>query len=117
MFQAIFVSNGAAIDYWPDEDVAAGDIVSLGDLIGIAKTPIKAETLGAIAIQGVFDIVKEPGESLTAGAEVFWDDETHLAGTSGTVFLGCAVAAAGPDDQTVRTLIVPSLVSGGIGSA
>lgn len=40
MAQATFVHDGRAIDYTPGGDVAAGDVVVQGELVGIAKTPI-----------------------------------------------------------------------------
>ena len=37
MAQAVFAHEGAAIDYTPGADVAAGDVIVQGDLIGVAR--------------------------------------------------------------------------------
>ena len=42
---ARYVQKGDAIDYRPAEAVAAGDVVIIADLIGIARLDIEANTL------------------------------------------------------------------------
>ena len=58
---ARYVQKGDAIDYRPTEAVAAGDVVIIADLIGIARLDIEANTLGSLAVVGVFDVVKADG--------------------------------------------------------
>ena len=58
---ARYVQKGDAIDYRPTEAVAAGDVVIIADLIGIARLDIEAGTLGSLAVVGVFDVVKADG--------------------------------------------------------
>lgn len=105
---ATFVQNGHSIDYTPGADVASGDVVVQGDLVGVAKTEIKANTLGALAVDGVFDFPKDTGSAtaISAGAKVYWDAVNEVATTdadSGTnKLIGKTVAAAGDDDETVR---------------
>ena len=55
---AVFVQEGNQIDHTPAAAVAAGAVVVLDDLIGIAKQPIDANKLGALAVTGVFDGVR-----------------------------------------------------------
>ena len=55
---ARYVQKGDAIDYRPTEAVAAGDVVIIADLIGIARLDIEANTLGSLAVVGVFDVVR-----------------------------------------------------------
>lgn len=108
MAQATFVHEGAAIDYTPVADVAPGDVVVQSDLIGIAKREIKANTLGALAVEGVFDFAKEAGGGVTfsAGDLAYWDDTNDVAvttdGAGANKLLGKAVADAADADATVR---------------
>jgi predicted RecA/RadA family phage recombinase len=108
MATATFVHDGRSIDYTPSADVAAGDVVVQGDLVGIAKLDIAANTLGALATVGVFDVAKATGAStaITAGAIVYWDATNSVATTDdasgANKRLGKTVAAAGDDDATVR---------------
>jgi len=108
MAQATFVHEGAAIDYPPGSDVAVGQVVVLSDLVGIAKREIKANTLGALAVEGVFDVAKEGGVAVTfaVGDKAYWDDTNKVAvttdGAGANKLLGKAVADAADADATVR---------------
>lgn len=108
MAQAAYVKEGAAIDYTPGADVAAGDVVVLSDLVGIAKREIKANTPGALAVTGEFDVAKASGGGVTfsAGDKVYWDDTNNLAvatdGAGANKLLGKATAAAADAATTVR---------------
>jgi len=103
---AVFVSEGNAIDYTPTADVAAGDVVVQGELVGIAKTPIVANTPGALTVTGVFDLPKATGAgtAIPVGSEAYWDATNKVVtATAGTnKFLGKTVRAAADTDTTVR---------------
>jgi len=91
-FQAKFIQRGDSIDYTPVSAVAAGAVVVAGGHIGITKIPIAAGALGALAIRGLFDVVKA-NEEIADGAAVYWDaDGNPYNGTAGT---GCATTTAG----------------------
>ena len=56
---AKFIQRGDSIDFRPERDVAAGEVVTLsGKLVGIAKLDIKAGELGSLSLTGVFDMPK-----------------------------------------------------------
>jgi len=103
---ATFVHDGNTIDYTPATDVAAGDVVVQGELIGVAKVPIPADKLGALAVTGVFDFRKATGagEAIGVGANAYWDETNQQATTTatGNKLIGRTVAAAGDDDETIR---------------
>ena len=114
MAQATFVQEGRSIDHTPVAAVAAGQVVVQGSMIGVAKTPIAAGALGALAVRGIFDVVKA-NEEQALGAALYWDaDGDPYGGTAGTgcatttaggnTFIGFAQAAAGATDETVRVL-------------
>jgi len=106
MALAVFVQQGEQIDYTPATDVAAGDVVVQGDLVGVARTPIAAGATGSLAVVGVFDVAKASETEFTAGAKVYWDAANKLAVTSdgggANKLLGKAVRAAGAGVTTVR---------------
>lgn len=103
---ARYVQKGEAIDYRPSEAVAAGDVVVQGTLIGIARLDIAANTLGSLAVVGVFDAPKATS-AITVGAAVYWDATNHKATTTatGNPYLGKAVLAAESADELVRVLL------------
>ena len=106
MAQAIFRHDGGSIDYTPGADAAAGDVIVQGELVGVAKLDIKANTLGALAVAGVFDFAKATGggTAITAGATVYWDDTNNVVTTTalGNKLLGKCVKAAADADATCR---------------
>lgn len=108
MAQATFIHEGDAIDYTPGADVAAGTVVVQSDLIGVAKREITADTLGALAVAGVFDFAKAAGGGVTfaVGALAYWDNTNDVAvatdGGGTHKLLGKAVRAAADDDSSVR---------------
>ena len=108
MAVAVYVQEGASIDYTPGVAVAAGDVVVQGDLVGVAKLDIAADQLGALAVEGVFDFPKATGAStaITAGETLYWDEgagqATASAGGGANKELGKAIAAASDGDATVR---------------
>jgi predicted RecA/RadA family phage recombinase len=106
---AKYVQRGHEIDFTPDTDVAAGDVVIIGDLAGIAKLDIKAGTLGALALVGVFDIPKATGEgtAIAAGTIVFWDatDKVVTATAGENKYLGKTVIASTDADAHARVVI------------
>ena len=103
-----YVHDGNAIDYTPGADVAAGDVVVQGDLVGVAKTPIAANALGALAVTGVFDFPKATGggTAITSGSQVYWDAGNSVAttdaGGGANKLIGKTVKPAADADATVR---------------
>lgn len=112
MANAIFVQDGCAIDYTPSTAVSAGAIVLLGGLLGVAKKDIAASALGALAIEGVYDVIKSgsSGPVFIPGDAVYWDYVNNLAvrtGGSGTVLFGTCVESAATGVAIVRTRLWP----------
>ena len=63
---ARYVQRGDAIDHTPAADVAAGDVVVIGKIVGVAKLDIKAGELGALALTGVYEVAKGTGIAFCA---------------------------------------------------
>lgn len=119
--QARFVSSGARLDHTPSADVAAGDVVVVGDQVGVATMPIPAGSLGSLVTDGVFDVAKI-NEQQAAGTVVYWDaDGDPYGGTAGSGALtttsannkpfGIVLATAGATAQTVRVDKIKSLAA------
>jgi len=106
MAEAVKVSSGEMIEYTPSTDVAAGTVVVQGNLVGIALEPIKANTKGALAVTGVFDVAKASTTTFSAGALVYWDDNNNRAVTTdesgSNKLMGKAVADAASGATLVR---------------
>jgi len=113
-FQARFIQVGESIDYTPGSAVAAGQVVVQGSMIGVTKVPIEASRLGALAVKGVFDVVKA-NEQIALGAALYWDEDGNpYGGTAGTgcatttstdnTFIGFSMEAAEATDEKIRAL-------------
>lgn len=89
------------MDFVPNVDLDAGEIVRLGNLIGITRLPVKAGMLGSLAIAGVFDVAKPPGITFTPGSNVFWDEQVSHSG----LLLGLALQNATVESGYVRILL------------
>lgn len=116
MAEGIFVQEGLAIDYTPDgAAVTGGDVVVQNNVVGIAKTDIADGELGALAISGVFDVLKAEEAFATVGANIFWDADGTPYGGTGTgaatataatnTWMGFVLATAETTDTTVRVLL------------
>jgi len=105
---ATFIHEGARIDHTPGADIAAGDVVVQGELVGVASLDIKAGMLGALAVEGVFDFTKATGVGTTiaAGVQIYWDDAADEATTDSATgankLIGKVVRAATDAETTVR---------------
>lgn len=103
--QAQFVHDGRQVDFTPDVDVLVGSIVIQGDLVGVTRRDLKADVLGSIAVEGVFDFSKDPvdEEEFTAGQKVYATNDGIVTDVpDGSVLLGKVVADAAPTDNFVR---------------
>lgn len=106
MATATFVHEGNSIDYTPAADTPAGTVVLQGDLIGVTRTPITANALGSLAVNGVFDFAKATGAgtAISAGANCYWNAAEEQATTvaASNKLIGKCIKAAGDADTTVR---------------
>ena len=100
----IYKQRGDSIDYTPAANVAAGDVVVLNDLVGIAKLDIKAGELGALAVTGVFDFPIDTGSTLDVGITAYWNATGKFATDieTGNKLLGKAIRI---DVANNRTLV------------
>lgn len=111
---ATFVQHGDTIDYTPDTDVSAGEVVTLGQMVGIATRAIQAGMVGALRVHGVFDMPKPSGSFPTnrripVGSGVLWTGSTCVLGTwgsyPGAIEIGRAVETAETEGTSVRVLL------------
>lgn len=106
-----YVQKGEIIDYTPGAAVASNAVVVLGILLGVAVADIAANTTGALAIEGVFDLPKKATVAITAGAKLTYNATDGFltgAGAAGDILGGAvAVAAAASADATVRVKLLP----------
>jgi len=103
---ATYIHDGRFIDYTPDSDTPSGAVVVQGDLVGVAVRPIAANTLGSVAVEGVFSFPKATGAdtAIAKGAPVYWHTDTQQANTTSDdgKLIGKSAALAGNSDEVVH---------------
>lgn len=72
-FVAQLKNNGDIVDYRPTVDTAAGAVVVQGDLVGVTKRDIPANTLGALALTGIYEVPKDTAVAIALGTLLYWD--------------------------------------------
>lgn len=113
--QAVFVQQGSRIDYETSSTpVSAGDVVVVGERALVASIDIPANSLGALATDGVFSVVKDDSD-ISAGDTIYWDAAGDpVGGTAGSgaatlgeenPVLGWAIADAGVSATSVSVKI------------
>ncbi len=100
-----FIQDGETLEYSNSGSaIAAGDVVVVGKLVGIAATDIAATTgVGTVCIEGVFNVPKNTSLAITQGDQLFWDaDPGEVTKTATDYPMGTAHEAAASDATTVN---------------
>jgi len=92
-----YVQDGGVIDYSnAGAAISSGDVVVIGNQIGIALVDIAATTgTGAVAMEGVFDVPKVDAAVIAQGENVIYDvsaskfDDGSATPASGDVSVCC----------------------------
>jgi len=80
----LYQDDGRVLDYTPDADVTAGDVVVVGDRALVADRDIAAGELGGLAGRGVYKFTRAAtsGASITNGTIMYWDGDEEEPITS-----------------------------------
>jgi len=71
--EAYEIKEGKVIDYTITKDTEVGEVVALGNMIGIAMVSgVAGETIG-LSIEGVYSIKAKASEAIVVGDELFFD--------------------------------------------
>jgi predicted RecA/RadA family phage recombinase len=104
---SVTVQEGKYIDHVAGSNLAAGDVVVIGSLVGVAPRPIANGATGVVQIEGVVALPKltsgDNSNTITAGALVYWYATSGVAMTAVTgVKAGYAIAQAVTGASTVN---------------
>ena len=101
------VSSGAVVNYTnaTGSDIAAGALVTMGKICGIAIVDIANEASGAVSLEGVFTLTKKTATDVIAQGTVLINNSGVVAASAGTtldaVIVGRAAAASSSAVTTV----------------
>jgi predicted RecA/RadA family phage recombinase len=102
---ASFKQDGDILDYTPASAVAAGDVVVIGSLVAVAPVAIAANALGALAVDGVYEMPCASGATGAQGSAINWYATSGVAHASTGVAAGKLAKARVAADVTVQVLI------------
>lgn len=111
-YEAEFLSGDAleTMEYTPSADVDAGDVVVVGDIVGIAIRPIASGELGTLVIHGGNWKVTGAG-TYTNGAIVYWDDTNNKVTTTASTHkkFGVLTSACAADGEICNAALLRSV--------
>lgn len=107
-----YVQPGNAIS-WTNgtgSDVSSGDVVVMGNTIGIAEVDIADTETGTVCIEGVFTVPKVSAAVFAVGEKLIYDvsagefDDSSATPATGDVTGGAVAVAAGANGETTATV-------------
>jgi predicted RecA/RadA family phage recombinase len=102
---ASYVSQGDILDHTPSSAVAAGEVVVIGAIIGVAPRPIAANALGSLQVEGVFEMPVATGATGAQGSAINWYAVSGVAHASTGVAAGKLAKARLAADTTVQVIL------------
>lgn len=102
---ASYVQDGDVIDHTPASAVAAGEVVVIGSLVAVAPRPIAANALGALSVEGVWEMPCASGATGAQGSAINWYAVSGVAHASTGVAAGKLAKARLADDTTVHVIL------------
>lgn len=120
-----YIQPGDIINHVATADITSGQVVKIGQILGVALTDIANGATGSVAVRGVFTVAKVSGAVIAAGESLTWDvsassgagafDDNAATPATGDVTGPPAVAyeAAGSGVTTLRVMFtgVPGTVA------
>lgn len=101
------IQAGNVIDYTATAAITSGDVVKIGQILGVALTDIANGATGAVQITGVFEVPKVTAAVFAQGESLTWDvsagkfDDNAAVPASGDITGAAAVAfKAGANGET-----------------
>ena len=102
---ADYVQKGDILDHTPASAVAAGEVVVLGVLVGVAPRPIAANALGSVAVEGVYALPVATGATGAQGSAINWYATSGVAHATTGIAAGKLAKARLVGDTTVDVIL------------
>lgn len=106
-----YVQPGKVIPFTASGAKTSGQVVRVGNLLGIAETAVANGAVGNLVLEGVFSVPKVSGAVIAAGETLVWDasaaafDDNLATPASGDVS-GSAAVAFEASGNGVTTMLV-----------
>lgn len=103
-----YVQPGNTLTVPSPAAVASGDLVVIGNLIGVAAGDAAAGDPLDLTVEGVFELPKIGANAFAVGDRVFWSaaDELATSTVGANARIGTAIEAAAASTTTVNVRLV-----------
>lgn len=112
----LYVQPGKVLDYTAGADISSGDMVSMGNMVGVALADIANGDVGSVQVEGVFDLPKVSAAVIALHDTVDFDssagaveDNASTLASGDVGNFGIALEAAGNGVTTVRVRLTPGV--------
>lgn len=122
-----FSSPGKVIQYTASADIASGQVIAIGEILGVALVDIPNGGTGAVAIEGIFRCPKVSAAVIGQGESLVWDvsandgagafDDNQAVPATGDISGPPAVAAESAGNGVTTLLVKLTGVPGTVKSA
>jgi predicted RecA/RadA family phage recombinase len=102
---ASYVQKGDLLNYTPAVAVAAGEVVVLGSVVGVAPRPIAANAVGSVAVEGVWSMPCATGATGAMGSVINWYATSGVADATTGTAAGYLAKARVATDTAVEVLL------------
>lgn len=100
-----YIQRGEVMTFIAAADVNGGDLVKVGELVGVVAYSAKAGEESEASLKGVYEVPKAAG-ALSQGAKLYFSDANdNVSGTNTDTFAGYAFKSALAGDATVQILL------------
>ena len=99
------VSQGDYLDHTPASAVAAGDVVVMGSIVGVAPRPLAAGKTGVVSIEGIVEMPCATGATGAQGSAISWYATSGVAHASTGTAAGYLAKARAAADTSVLVLL------------
>lgn len=100
-----YVQPGDTIEYAHGSAVDSGELITIGDKVGVALGSFEADEAGSYAVDGVFEVPKaSAADAMGVGASAYEasGEATDVDDSGSNTYAGFVTEPAGAGDTTVR---------------
>lgn len=69
-----YIQDGNTIRFTAKKAVKSGDVVVVGEMVGVAITDVENTSQGVLSTTGVFTVKAKQADDIKQGVVLYWDD-------------------------------------------
>lgn len=107
-----YIQKGDVIDYTAGSAISSGDLIVMGNIVGVALADIANGAVGPVAIEGVFVVPKVSAAVFAVGEKLILDvsatpdafDDSSATPATGDITGAAVAVVAGSNGETTCTV-------------